>query len=57
MVRKIYSSAIGFGRAKKFAKNYFNSEDLEMSNCLKDCFNLHKWLSIQGSMKDISQKL
>ena len=41
-------------RAKKFAKNYFNSEDLEMSNCLKDCFNLHKWLSIQGSMKDIS---
>lgn len=41
-------------RAKKFSKNYFNADNLEMSNCLKDCYNLHKWLSIQGSMKDIS---
>lgn len=41
-------------RAKKFSSNYFNSDKLEMSNCLKDCYNLHKWMSIMGTMKDIS---
>lgn len=40
-------------RAKKFAANYFSS-DLEMTNCLKDCYNLHKWLSISGSIQNIN---
>ena len=37
-------------RANKFAKNYFNSDTLKMTNCLKDCYNLHKWVTIQRSM-------
>lgn len=41
-------------RAKNFANNYFNGDILEMTNCLKDCFNLHKWLTIQRTMKTIS---
>ena len=40
-------------RAKKFAKNYFEGDLLEMSNCLKDCFNLHRWESIQTHFKSI----
>lgn len=40
-------------RAKNFANNYFNGNVLEMTNCLKDCFNLHKWLTIERTMKDI----
>jgi ribonucleoside-diphosphate reductase alpha chain len=40
-------------RAKKFAANYFNGDVMEMTNCLKDCYNLHKWKSIQRTMKYI----
>lgn len=40
-------------RATKFAKNYFNGDVLEMTNCLKDCFNLHKWKNIERSMEFI----
>lgn len=41
-------------RANNFADNYFNGNLLEMTNCLKDCFNLHKWLTIERTMKLIS---
>ena len=46
-------------RAKNFANNYFNGDVLEMTNCLKDCYNLHKWLTIQRTMKhiDFSEEL
>ena len=38
-------------RAKNYAKNYFNDGVLEMTNCLKDCYNLHKWKSIERTIK------
>lgn len=41
-------------RAKKFAKNYFEGDILEMTDCLKDCYNLHKWHSITKSMQNIN---
>ncbi len=37
-------------RAKKYAENYFGGNLLEMTNCLKDCFNLHKWETIERSL-------
>lgn len=40
-------------RAKKYAKNYFNGDILEMTNCLKDCYNLHKWKTIERTMQPI----
>ena len=40
-------------RAKKYAKNYFDGDILQMTNCLKDCFNLHKWESIQKTIQAI----
>jgi len=40
-------------RAKKYAQNYFDGNVLEMTNCLKDCFNLHKWKTIERTMKPI----
>lgn len=40
-------------RAKKYANNYFNGNILEMTNCLKDCYNLHKWKTIERTMRDI----
>ena len=40
-------------RAKKYAHNYFEGNVLEMTNCLKDCFNLHKWKTIERTMKPI----
>jgi ribonucleoside-triphosphate reductase len=40
-------------RATKFAKNYFNSDLTSMTNCLKDCYNLHKWSNINRTMKHI----
>lgn len=40
-------------RAKKYAKNYFNNDILEMTNCLKDCFNLHKWKTIDRELTPI----
>lgn len=41
-------------RAKKFANNYFDGDILEMTNCLKDCNNLHKWHSIIKDMEGIN---
>ena len=40
-------------RAKKYADNYFGGDLQAMTFCLKDCYNLHKWLSIQKSASDI----
>lgn len=40
-------------RAKKFTDNYFEGGVTKMTFCLKDCFNLHKWLSIEKTMKSI----
>lgn len=40
-------------RAKKYANNYFGGDILEMTNCLKDCFNLHKWKTIERTMKTL----
>lgn len=40
-------------RAKKYAKNYFNGDILEMTNCLKDCYNLHKWKTIERTIQPI----
>lgn len=39
-------------RAKKYANNYFNGDLTEMTNCLKDCYNLHKWTSIEKNFKE-----
>lgn len=46
-------------RAIKFADMYFNSDLELMTFCLKDCYNLHKWESIQKTMKfiDFSKEL
>lgn len=40
-------------RAEKFARNYFGGDVQKMTFCLKDCFNLHKWVSIQNNLVDI----
>ena len=40
-------------RAKNFAANYFDGDVSEMTNCLKDCFNLHKWKTIERTMEFI----
>lgn len=40
-------------RAEKFAKNYFDGDLIKMTNCLKDCYNLHKWNNIMFTMKQI----
>lgn len=39
-------------RAEKFTANYFK-DVITMTNCLKDCHNLHKWMVIQKTMKEI----
>lgn|SRR5690554_40600 len=46
-------------RAKKFAKNYFDGNAIEMTNCLKDCYNLHKWETITRNLEkvDFTQEL
>lgn len=45
-------------RAENFAKNYFDSV-VDMTNCLKDCYNLHKWKTIERTMVkiDFSEQL
>lgn len=40
-------------RANKFAKNYFGGDVLKMTFCLKDCFNRHKWDSIERNIVPI----
>ena len=46
-------------RAKKFAENYFAGNVPRMTECLKDCYNLHKWKTIETRMipLDFSQLL
>lgn len=46
-------------RAKKFAGNFFGGDLLEMTNCLKDCHNLHKWNVITRNIEpiDFTQEL
>jgi len=39
-------------RAEKFANNYFDSIT-DMTNCLKDCHNLHKWKTIERTIQKI----
>ncbi|WP_434715618.1 hypothetical protein [Paraburkholderia sp. A3RO-2L] len=41
-------------RFGKFADTFFNGDELRTSFCLKDCYNLHKWVRIQKAMKEIS---
>ncbi len=40
-------------RANKYAKNYFEGDVEKMTFCLKDCYNLHKWLSLEKTIKSI----
>lgn len=40
-------------RFGKFSLNHFGGNDEKASFCLKDCFNLHKWVSIQQTMQAI----
>lgn len=41
-------------RARKFARNYFEGDITQMTYCLKDVYNLHKWEKIMGSIKRIN---
>lgn len=40
-------------RFRKFALNFFDGDELKTTFCLKDCYNLHKWVGIEKSMKAI----
>jgi ribonucleoside-triphosphate reductase (thioredoxin) len=40
-------------RANKFATNYFGDDINQMTSCLKDCYNLHKWNTITRSIVPI----
>lgn len=40
-------------RFKKFADSFFEGNLEKTSFCLKDCYNLHKWVGIQRTMKAI----
>jgi ribonucleoside-triphosphate reductase len=40
-------------RFGKFSANHFGGNDEKASFCLKDCYNLHKWVSIQQTMQAI----
>lgn len=40
-------------RLKKFADNFFDGDKQKATFCLKDCYNLHKWIAIEKSMKFI----
>lgn len=41
-------------RANKFASHHFNGDIKKMTYCLKDCFNLHKWIKINNLIKPIN---
>jgi len=41
-------------RAKKFARNYFDDDLQTMTDCLKDCYNLHKWETIKREIQPIN---
>lgn len=40
-------------RFNKFAANFFNGDLAKTSFCLKDCFNLHKWVALQRDFQAI----
>lgn len=40
-------------RFNKFADNFFQGDLQKTAFCLKDCFNLHKWVGIQQTIKEI----
>jgi len=40
-------------RAKKFANNYFDGNVLQMTYCLKDVYNNHKWNRINKNFSEI----
>lgn len=40
-------------RAKKFAASYFDGDLQQMTFCLKDCYNLHKWNNIVKTIRPI----
>lgn len=40
-------------RFAKFAENFFGGDELTTSFCLKDSYNLHKWVSVQKTMQEI----
>jgi ribonucleoside-diphosphate reductase alpha chain len=49
-------------RVKKYALKYFDNNLVQATYCLKDCYNLHRWENIVGSMvlidfsKELSQQ-
>lgn len=40
-------------RFKKFATNFFDGDEQKTTFCLKDCYNLHKWVGVQHTLEDI----
>lgn len=46
-------------RVKKYADKYFDGDVQQATYCLKDCYNLHKWENVVGSMTliDFSKEL
>ncbi|MEX3983948.1 hypothetical protein AB4Y45_33725 [Paraburkholderia sp. EG287A] len=40
-------------RFNKFADNFFDGDKQKTAFCLKDCQNLHKWVAIMKSIKEI----
>lgn len=40
-------------RAKKFANNFFKGDVMQMTFCLKDCHNLHKWVTINQNFVNV----
>lgn len=40
-------------RAEKFSENFFEDDLVRMTNCLKDCHNLHKWTAIVREMQQV----
>ena len=40
-------------RVQKYADNYFKGDVMQVTFCLKDCYNLHKWLSIEKSFVEV----
>ena len=46
-------------RVKKYADKYFDGDVQQATYCLKDCYNLHKWENVVGSITliDFSKEL
>ena len=40
-------------RYGKFAANFFGGDKIKTSHCLKDVYNLHKWVGITSSLKAV----